>query len=202
MALKNIDYSKTVIYSITCKDTSLNYIYVGNTTDFNTRRGNHERHCNNPNDPAYNTNIYTIIRANGGWDNFQMLLIEHYPCNNGIEAKTRENYNVIRLHATMNTIKPISNDDTTVIYLPRNVKKKLGMPCRFNTLDNNGNTMQPEAGYIERRGKYIKRIHSMKKYHNMNYPNRDDYYGKDIEVILEIIETMKLYIKERKKSAQ
>ena len=33
--------------------------------------------------------------------------------------------------------------------------KKLGMPCRFNTLDATGNTMNPRDGTLERRGKYM-----------------------------------------------
>ena len=85
--------------------------------------------------------------------------------------------------------------------IPVKEPKKLGMPCRFNTLDVNGNTLNPRAGTLERRGKYIKQISHLKKYHNLDFPTRDKYEGKEIEVILQLIETMKLYIKERKKSA-
>ena len=76
--------------------------------------------------------------------------------------------------------------------------KKLGMPFKFNTLDAEGNTLNPKKGYIERRGKYIKQINQMKKYHGMDYPNRADYEGQDIEVIFEIISKMKEMINTKK----
>jgi predicted GIY-YIG superfamily endonuclease len=68
MPRKTIDYSKTGMYKIVCKDLSITHIYVGSTTDFIKRKSHHKSTCNNANDVAFSTNVYKIIRANGGWD--------------------------------------------------------------------------------------------------------------------------------------
>ena len=77
--------------------------------------------------------MYTLIRNNGGWDNFSMLAIEHYKCNNNIEAKQKERYYIKQLHATLNssirtrTEKEYSTDnkDITKQYYDNNKDKFL-----------------------------------------------------------------------------
>ena len=76
--------------------------------------------------------------------------------------------------------------------------KKLGKPFKFNTLDADGNTMNPRDGTLHRRGKYLKQVAHLKKYHKLDYPNRADYEGQDIEVIFEIISKMKEMINTKK----
>ena len=106
MPQNNIDYSKTLIYKIVCKDVNINDLYVGRTTDFKTRKGQHHSKCNNPNQLIYNAKIYTTIRENGGWENWDMVEIEKYPCNDGNEAKARERYWFEQLAAKLNTTYP------------------------------------------------------------------------------------------------
>jgi hypothetical protein len=67
------------IYKIYCRDSEITDCYVGSTEDFTERCGNHKSRCNNPNDPSYNYNVYTFIRANLGMDNFVIEPI--YECN-------------------------------------------------------------------------------------------------------------------------
>ena len=50
--------------------------------------------------------IYQIIRDNGGWDNWSMIMIENFPCNNNLEASMRERYWYEELNGNMNTRKP------------------------------------------------------------------------------------------------
>ena len=106
MPQKQIDYSKTLIYKIVCKDVNIIDLYVGRTTDFKTRKGQHHSKCNNPNVPIYDSKIYRTIRENGGWDNWDMVEIEKYPCNDGNEAKARERYWFEQLSANLNTAYP------------------------------------------------------------------------------------------------
>ena len=68
-----IDYSKTIIYKLCCKDVNITDEYVGGTTNFYGRKGNHKGKCNNS-----NTRVYKFIRENGGWDNWEMIEIEKY----------------------------------------------------------------------------------------------------------------------------
>ena len=56
--------------------------------------------------PKHNFKVYQVIRNNGGWDNWSMILIENYPCNNKLEAEQRERYWIETLQATLNQIIP------------------------------------------------------------------------------------------------
>ena len=53
-----IDYSKTVIYKIVCKDLNVNYKYVGQTTNLNKRRNQHKSSCNNESDKKHHLYVY------------------------------------------------------------------------------------------------------------------------------------------------
>ena len=98
------DYSKTIIYKIFCKDSNVTELYIGHTTNFNKRKNAHRKNCNNENNRDYNFKVYEYIRANKGWDNFEMVIIENYSCNNIYEALEREGYWIKDLKATLNKI--------------------------------------------------------------------------------------------------
>ena len=85
-----IDYSNTHIYKIVCKDTTITDCYVGQTTDFKSRKNHHKHSCTNENSKEYHINVYKFIRANGGFDNFDMILIETKCFTNSLEAKREE----------------------------------------------------------------------------------------------------------------
>jgi hypothetical protein len=88
-----IDYSKTVIYKLVHKEDYDNAnVYVGSTTDFTRRKNEHKRSCNNEKNKEYNEKKYQHIRENGGWECFNMIEIEKHNCNDGNEARTREEY--------------------------------------------------------------------------------------------------------------
>ena len=82
-----IDYRNTIIYKLFCKDPNVTDIYVGHTTNFSQRKYLHKSNviCDNDKVPLYN-----IIRANGGWENWDMIELEKCSCANYIEAKKRE----------------------------------------------------------------------------------------------------------------
>tara|TARA_R110000782_G_scaffold76282_1_gene151824 strand:+ start:142 stop:600 length:459 start_codon:yes stop_codon:yes gene_type:complete len=50
--------------------------YIGSTEDFHKRKLVHKSSCNNTNCIGYNYKIYSHIRANGGWDSWNMDIIE------------------------------------------------------------------------------------------------------------------------------
>ena len=87
-----IDYSKTIIYKIVCKDLSVKDLYVGHTTEFVRRKSNHRYICCNPEQKKHSLNVYQIIRDNGGWENWEMVEIEKYPCSDSNEARGRERF--------------------------------------------------------------------------------------------------------------
>lgn len=104
-----IDYSKTIMYKIVCKDLSITDVYVGHTTNFVKRKNNHKTVCNNIYNKSYHFKLYEFIRENGDWDNFNMIEIEKYPCIDGNEASSRERYWYEQLNATLNKCIPCRN---------------------------------------------------------------------------------------------
>ncbi len=86
MPKETIDYSNTIIYKIYCKDVLIRHVYIGHTTNFTKRKYQHKIACNN----GKKTNIYDIIRENGGWNNWEMIQIAKYNCRNITEAKLKE----------------------------------------------------------------------------------------------------------------
>jgi hypothetical protein len=111
-----INYANTIIYKIICNDVNINDCYVGHTTDFIRRKYKHRENCNNENNPKYNFKIYQIIRENGGWDNWTMLEMEKYNCNDKNEAKIRERFWYELLQPKLNTIIPIKTDSENKEY--------------------------------------------------------------------------------------
>jgi len=114
MPRKEIDYSKTIIYKLCCKNPEIKDIYVGHTTDFRRRKCQHKTNCNNQNSKRYNYNVYKFIRDNGNWDNWEMIMIEEYSCANRFLAEQRERHWLETLNANLNSNIPtnieIKND--------------------------------------------------------------------------------------------
>jgi hypothetical protein len=107
-----IDYSKTIIYKLVHKDDYDNAnIYIGNTTDFRKRKNSHNKSCNNEKDKGYNDKKYQYIRENGGWDCFNLIEIEKYPCNDGNEARAREEYWRSHFNAQLNMVRPYITEE-------------------------------------------------------------------------------------------
>ncbi len=91
MPRTNINYQNTIIYKIVCNDLNIKDLYVGHTTDFKRRKSEHKKKVGNINDDkSYNFKVYKTIRDNGGWDNWSMIEIEKYPCNDSKKATARE----------------------------------------------------------------------------------------------------------------
>lgn len=105
MPKKAIDYSKALIYKLVCKDPTIPDLYVGSTTNKKQRKSQHKHHCNNESSVNYNFYVYQVIRDHGGWDNWEMILIEYYPCHSELELLQRERYWREHLNATLNTIQ-------------------------------------------------------------------------------------------------
>lgn len=99
------DYSKCVIYKIVCLDKTIEYTYVGSTTNFIIRKNHHKCICNNEKNKTHNLKLYTTIRDHGNWINWNMVQIEEYPCDNKREAERREEYWRVELQAQLNMRK-------------------------------------------------------------------------------------------------
>jgi len=76
-----IDYSKIIIYKIICKDINKKEIEIDYTNNLTVRRNLHKKHSKNLN--YTKNNYYNYIRENGGWDNFDTIVLEKY---NGVDV--------------------------------------------------------------------------------------------------------------------
>lgn len=84
-------------------DTKKKNVYIGTSTNISVRKYQHKRRCNDPNDNGYDYKVYNYIRKTGGWDNWKMVIIENFPCNNEKELSKRENYWIEYYNANLNT---------------------------------------------------------------------------------------------------
>lgn len=96
-----INYQNTIIYKIVCRDLAITNCYVGHTTDFTNRKRSHKCACN-----TNSRYVYQFIRENGDWDNWDMIMIEQYPCKDIYEASARERYWIEQLNANLNQRVP------------------------------------------------------------------------------------------------
>ena len=101
-----INYTNTHFYKIVCNDLNIKDCYVGHTTNFKTRKCNHRLNTTSHIAKINNARLYTFIRANGGWENFDMVLIETRTCENGLEACKIERTYMEDLQATLNSVIP------------------------------------------------------------------------------------------------
>lgn len=112
MPRKAIDYNKTIIYKLVRNDDFDNAdVYVGSTTEFCRRKSAHKGHCHNENHKEYNYKVYQIIRENGGWENWKMLEIEKYPCNDKREAEAREEWWRCEFNANLNSKRAFLSEE-------------------------------------------------------------------------------------------
>ena len=107
MPREEIDYSNTVFYKISCKDTDVTDLYVGHTTNFVQRKYAHKRSCNTESDANYGLKVYKVIRENGGWDNWKMEIIGFNECNDHYEARKIEQKYFESLNANLNSVPPM-----------------------------------------------------------------------------------------------
>jgi len=99
MPCRQINYLLNVIYKIYCKDQNITDLYVGRTINFTIRKSQHKKCANDLVEHGF---LYKCINENGGWNNWEMEIIEKYPCENSVEACKREQFWINTLQATLN----------------------------------------------------------------------------------------------------
>ncbi len=164
MPKKDIDYSKTIIHRIVCRDPSITEAYIGHTSNFTKRKCEHKSRCNNENDSHYYSKIYQFIRNNGNWDHWDIIEVEKYPCNDSNEAKKRERYYIELYKPKLNTEIPGRTDKE---YYTENFEKIQNKRKEYRT--KNKETINEKS----------------KEYTNNNKNKRKEYYENNKEKILQ-----------------
>ena len=100
MPIKPIDYSKSVIYKIQSIHDD-NLLYIGSTTDFTRRKSEHKsRH------KTKKAKVYEMIRGNGGWDCFNIIVVKEFPCENKQELLIEEDNMMREMKSILNMRRP------------------------------------------------------------------------------------------------
>ena len=110
------DYAKTVIYKLINYD-SPDLVYVGSTTNFTKRKQHHKEGTLSINNAKRNLKVYTSIRENGGWENWSMIKICDYPCNNRREAEQVEDKYMLELKSNLHMRRPFQTPESRKEYL-------------------------------------------------------------------------------------
>ena len=170
---KDINYSNTHFYKIVCKDLQIDKCYVGHTTNFAKRKNTHKNNCNNK---KHNTYLYQFIRENGGFNNFEMVLLETLDCNSRLEALRTERQYIEELKATLNQIKPhAANDDRTQQALDYNQRKRqdrLDNPDKYKERDKQKYQNNKEAICQKAKERYNEKKDEIKEQKQEYYYNR------------------------------
>jgi len=173
-----MDYSKTIIYKITCNDSMVTECYVGHTTNFVKRKYHHKERCN-----TMNCKIYKIIREHGGWNNWNMTPICQYPCKNRIQACIKEEEYRVELQAELNSRKCIN---TPKEYYESNKNKILEKNKEYRD-EHKEKIAETKKIYYDEHKEQI--FEKSKEYYDKNkeqiIEKSKEYYDKNKEQILE-----------------
>ena len=156
-----VNYDNTHFYKIVCKDTKIQDAYIGHTTNFTKRKYKHKDYCSNPTTRNYNIHLYQFIRDNGGWENFDMILINTEKCENSLEARKMERGYIEQLGASLNIVRPFITTDEA------SEQKK---QCYENKKDH---YLQKKKEYYENNKQKI--LEDCKEYRKQNKERIQDY---------------------------
>jgi hypothetical protein len=181
MPKKPTDYSKTIIYKIQHIDNP-ELLYVGSTTDFTKRKYQHKSDCNNPNRNKYNMKLYQMIRENGNWDMFNMVIVKEYPCENRRQAECEEDRCIREMKATLNSIRAFITPEEQI-----EIRRQWRLENKDKIKEYNlEHKEQRKQYYIENKDKIVEQN---KQYYTENKDKKleqyKQYYTENKDKILE-----------------
>lgn len=97
---------KGYIYKIFCKNENIKECYIGSTVNFTLRKRSHIDRCKRNDDREFNKKIYSFIRQNGNFENFDFEILEIIDFNERIELNKKEHEWIIKTENNLNQIKP------------------------------------------------------------------------------------------------
>lgn len=102
---------KGFVYMIKCKDENISDCYVGSTINLCSRKKQHKSVCKTPENKSYNFKVYKFIRDNGGFDNFEFVVLKEVEVNDKIELKQHEAEQYELLKPSLNCNNPLIQID-------------------------------------------------------------------------------------------
>ena len=173
-----MDYSNTHFYKIVCKDLQIGKCYVGHTTNFTKRKNTHKNNCNNISNKNSNAYLYQFMREDGGFNNFEMVLLETLDCNSRLEALRKERQYIEELNATLNQIRPHATDDDrtqqALDYNQRKRQDRIDNPDKYKEQDKQKYQNNKEVICQKAKERYTKKKDEIKAQKQEYYYNRGD----------------------------
>ena len=134
--------SHYTFYKIVCEDCP-DYIYIGSTKSYRSRKNQHKIACNS--DKKYHLKIYQKIRENGGWDKWNMIIIDEGDDLTFTQARIKEEELRLKYNGNLNSIKAFRTEEEKKEY-----KKEYGKEYCFN---NKEKRKEQRKQYDEKVGK-------------------------------------------------
>jgi len=130
-----IQYNKSTIYKLCCKDANITEIYIGSTTNFRLRKSQHKTACNNIKNPLkYNYKVYKFIRENKGFENWDMIEIEKVNATDKKDLEKNERRVIEELRPSLNCSIPHRTQKEYVIINADKIKE-YDKKYRSNNID-------------------------------------------------------------------
>ena len=168
------DYSKTLIYKIVCIDLNIKDCYVGHTTNFRQRKSLHKSICNNQNSKYYNNYKYKFIRENGGWENWDMVPLEEFPCENNIQARIREQYWINELQSGMNSWRAYRTEEERITQKKENNLKHRDRYQKASNLKYKTDALHRHKRLVVEKDRYQKKKDELLPQKKEDYKKKKD----------------------------
>jgi hypothetical protein len=94
------------VYKLVSNDIEVTECYVGTTENMRVRKNQHKSSCNKVDGKHYNLHVYQFIREHGGFENWQMILVETVEFETRPQLRARERHWMEQLGATLNKLVP------------------------------------------------------------------------------------------------
>ena len=94
------------IYKLAIKDGSIEDCYIGSTSCIKQRKRQHKCRCNNKEDFGYNIYVYQFIRENGGFNNWDLYILEKFEYETKLEKEQKERKYIELLKPKLNRNVP------------------------------------------------------------------------------------------------
>jgi hypothetical protein len=115
----------SAVYIIKCKIENDTPCYIGSTINYSCRRSTHKTLCNK----KINTPLYNLINNYGGWNNWEISILELYKGDSIKELRKRERYYFDIITNNININRPIITKEEKKIIDEKHNKLKTTCDC-------------------------------------------------------------------------
>ena len=129
------DFSKTEIYKIVCKNPSIKFVYVGSSTNIPKIKYYHKFNSIS----GKSSLLYNTINENGGWSNWDLIVLEKCNCNSQLEVEQKEKEWNEKLSLHQNLKKSVETP-------PKTTKTQL----KSSNLHQNMGVFTNQCGYCDK----------------------------------------------------